>query len=145
MTEEVAIQEGLSFTASLEDTPAGTVLVMAARGPEGCTYVWDAGDGRSAATDTGRMAFRAPGKGTFTASVTVPELGIRETFEYHVDGKEGIGTEYILAGAAILAGLAVAAVRTWGNRKVAGAREHGNPYDARRRRAPCPRPDDVQP
>lgn len=63
----MVIQEGLSFTASLEETSAGTVLVMTARGPEGCTYIWETGDGRSTSTDTGKMAFKAPGSGSYTA------------------------------------------------------------------------------
>lgn len=119
---------------SVEDTSSGRIVIMTAAGPDGCTYEWDTGDGRTATTDHGRMAFRAPGNGTYTASVTISEIGLTETFEYKVDDGGSIRAEYILAGAAVLAGLAVAAVRT-GRREVADTGKHGNPYDARRGRA----------
>lgn len=60
MTERSVIDGGMGFTAYVEDTSSGKVLVLEARGPDGCEYVWDTGDGRTRTTGSPKMAFRAP-------------------------------------------------------------------------------------
>ena len=123
VTAESVEKDGLQMNVKVNYTSEGKFVSMSALGPDGCTYVWDLGNGVTRETDVGIVLFEAPEPGTYTATVSVKGTDFKQSFEYTVGEKAPDSADvndtdgeysrdiYLAAVLVILLGLIVSVLR----------------------------------
>lgn len=99
-------EDGLRLTASGTSFRSGETVVLRVVGPTAQQYRWSFGDGQIRETAVPAVAFRAPGPGTYTATVTAVGTDCTENVTYVVvAGGSGLWACLPYAAAAAVTGL----------------------------------------